>query len=592
MTDLRTAPNEGCRNAHMRPIDPRLLHYARSTRGFILAAVVAGIISAVLIITQARLLSNVIVDVTANGATWKLVAGTVVAIAIVFMTRAALAWLTDVVAVRSSAKAKQELREAALDRIMAQGPAGPAAQSPGDVAALLTRGIDSMDAYYARYLPQLVLSVIVPIAILATVLGQDFLSALIIAVTIPLIPVFMILIGLYTKSRVDRQWRTLASLSGHFLDLISGLPTLVIFGRAQAQAEAIRAMGNRYRSSTMSVLRISFLSSFALELLASLSVALVAVSVGLRLAEGQIQYAPALFVLILAPEAFLPLRLVGQHFHAAAEGLGAAEKIIDFIEGPLPVAGGARQAPQRVRIVVDDLEIAYANRARTALTSTSFVAEPGTVTAIVGASGGGKSTLLSALLGFATPAHGRILVGVDQPLTETDLVSWRSAIGWLPQHPHLISVELDAEPTIRGIIEFGRQPRFSDEQIWDALDLVGLTPQIRALTDGLESRLRADGSGLSVGQRQRLALARAMVGAPPVLLLDEPTAALDPESEDLVARSMRAAADAGATVIVVAHRPAVVDIADQVVRVESGEHGEVFVEEHIQPAALRAGAML
>lgn len=554
----------------MRPVDPRLLRYARSTRGFLIAAVGAGVVSAVLIIVQARLLSQILVDVTANGALWQLVVGSVVALAAVFVTRAALAWLIEVLAVRSSAKAKQELREAALDRILAQGPAGPAAQNPGEIAALLTRGIDSLDAYYARYLPQLVLAVIVPIAILATVLGQDLISAIIIAVTIPLIPIFMALIGMYTKTRVDRQWRTLASLSGHFLDLISGLPTLVIFGRAKAQADAIRAMGDRYRSSTMSVLRISFLSSFALELLASLSVALVAVSVGLRLAEGQIQYAPALFVLILAPEAFLPLRLVGQHFHAAAEGLGAAERIITEIESPLPVAGGSRRVPAQIRIEVVDMEIAYAGRDRTALAPTSFVALPGSITAIVGSSGGGKSTLLAGLLGFAAPVRGEILVGADQPLADTDLVSWRASIGWLPQNPHLISPSLDREPTIRGIIECGRIPRFSDEQLWQVLEEVGLAPQIRALTLGLDARLQADGSGLSVGQRQRLALSRALVGAPSVLLLDEPTAALDPVSEDLVSRSMRSAADAGAIVIVVAHRPAVIDLADQVVRVEAG----------------------
>jgi ABC-type transport system involved in cytochrome bd biosynthesis fused ATPase/permease subunit len=381
---------------------------------------------------------------------------------------------------------------------------------------------------------------------------------------------FMALIGMYTKTRVDRQWRTLASLSGHFLDLISGLPTLVIFGRAKAQADAIRAMGDRYRSSTMSVLRISFLSSFALELLASLSVALVAVSVGLRLAEGQIQYAPALFVLILAPEAFLPLRLVGQHFHAAAEGLGAATRIIADIESPLPVAGGSRRVPAQIRIEVVDVEIAYAARDRTALAPTSFVALPGSITAIVGSSGGGKSTLLAGLLGFAAPVRGEILVGPDQPLADTDLVSWRACLGWLPQNPHLISPSLDREPTIRGIIECGRIPRFSDEQLWQVLEQVGLAPQIRALTLGLDARLQADGSGVSVGQRQRLALSRALVGAPPVLLLDEPTAALDPVSEDLVSRSMRSAADAGAIVIVVAHRPAVIDLADQVVRVEAG----------------------
>jgi ATP-binding cassette subfamily C protein CydCD len=216
------------------------------------------------------------------------------------------------------------------------------------------------------------------------------------------------------------------------------------------------------------------------------------------------------------------------------------------------------------------VEIAYAGRDRTALAPTSFVAVPGSITAIVGSSGGGKSTLLAGLLGFAAPVRGEILVGPDQPLTDTDLVSWRSCLGWLPQNPHLISPSMDREPTIRGIIECGRIPRFSDEQLWQVLEEVGLAPQIRALTLGLDARLQADGSGLSVGQRQRLALSRALVGAPPVLLLDEPTAALDPVSEDLVSRSMRSAADAGAIVIVVAHRPAVIDLADQIVRVEAG----------------------
>ena len=544
----------------MRPVDPRLLTYARSTRGFLVVAVVIGTLTAALVIWQARLLSGVIVDVTADSAAWTDVWIAVVLIVGVFALRALLAWGAEAAAVRSSARAKRELREAAISHAVALGPLGPAGRDPGAVASLVTRGIDALDSYFARYLPQLVLAVIVPVAVLATVIGQDLLSALIIAVTLPLIPIFMILIGLYTKRRVDRQWRTLSLLSGHFLDLISGLPTLKIFGRAKTQAAAIEAIGDRYRSTTMSVLKITFLSSLALELLASLSVALVAVSVGLRLAEQQIAYSVALFVLVLAPEAYLPLRLVGQHFHAAAEGLGAADRMFAIIETPLPVAGGTRVPTAHAAIDVDRVVVRYADRPESGSIPVTFTAGPGSITALVGPSGGGKSSLLAALLGFAAVNEGEIRIGGVR-LDELDLAGWRAGIGWLPQHPVLIDAALDPRPTVRAIVDMGRG--LPDETVADAMRRAGLTDEI-----GLDRTLAADGSGLSVGQRQRLALARALAGNPPVLLLDEPTAALDGDSEATVVEAIRGAASSGAAVIVVAHRPALVEVSDQVVLVE------------------------
>lgn len=563
----------------MRPVDPRLLRFARSTRGFIALTVVLGTVTAVLVIVQARLLSDVVVSVTSEGATWPEVAAAVGAVALIFLARAFVVWLVEVGAVRSSAKAKAELRAATVEHVLRLGPA--ATQDPGELAALTTRGIDALDGYFARYLPQLVLAVIVPIAVLLTVVGQDILTAVIIAITLPLIPIFMVLIGLYTRSRVDRQWRTLGTLSGHFLDLVSGLPTLIAFGRAKAQASAIREIGNRYRSATMGVLRISFLSSLALELLASLSVALVAVTVGVRLAEGQIQYSVALFVLILAPEAYLPLRLVGQHYHAAAEGLGAAERLFIVLETPVPTSGTTAVPRGPVTVDVADLVLQYPGAPP--LDPTTFRATPGSITALVGTSGGGKSTLLAALLGFLAPAAGQISVeapGGRVDLADADVAAWRRRAAWLPQRARLVSADLAEEPTLADVVRLGR-PDVTDEQVWGALMRAGVAEEIRGLPDGLTTSMRADGSGLSVGQQQRIALARCLVGDPDVLLLDEPTAALDPESESAVVAAIQAEAARGATVIVVAHRPTLVAVADQVVRVG----GDLL--RHPEPAPIR-----
>ncbi len=553
----------------MRPLDPRLLRYARSTRGFIALAVVLGVVTAVLVIVQARLLSDVIVRVTAEGAGWPEVRDTAVAVLGVFVARALLAWLAEVAAVRASARAKQQLRESALTHVLALGPAGPAAHSPGETAALITRGIDALDGYYARYLPQLVLAVIVPVAVLLTVLGQDLLSTLIIAVTLPLIPVFMALIGMYTKTQVDRQWRTLAVLSGHFLDLVSGLPTLKAFGRARSQVAAIRGIGDRYRSTTMGVLRVSFLSSLALELLATLSVALVAVSVGLRLAEGQITYPVALFVLLLAPEAYLPLRLVGQHFHAAAEGLGAADRVFTILETPAPTGGDVALPAGPVTVVVEDLRVSYPGRPDPALAGATFSALPGTVTAVVGGSGGGKSTLLNAILGFAGPSHGRVAASVDGVVVDVgslDLEAWRARIAWLPQRAQLPGSDVSGAPSVGEAVRL-RTPA-SDDAVWRALEAAGLADEIRALPSGLATRLEEDGTGLSVGQLQRLSLARALVAPVDLVLLDEPTAALDARTESAVVGAIQRLAERGTTVIVVAHRPALVEIAHQIVRLE------------------------
>jgi len=542
----------------MKPVDPRLFRYARSTRRFFIISILSGSLTALFVILQAWFLSSILVDVIGNGTTLGSVSFAIMALVLTFAARAILIWISDTVATRSAGVAKSELRQAAMSVLINQGKAG---MSAGEIAALATRGIDALDNYFSRYLPQLVLAVIVPVSIIVVIFTQDLISALIVVFTIPLIPVFMILIGMFTQQKVDRQWQTLNRLSGHFLDLISGLPTLKIFGRAQTQVKIIEKVGSEYRSSTMGVLRISFLSSLVLELLASLSVALVAVSIGLRLAEGQMAFSIGLFVLILAPEVYLPLRLIGQHFHAAAEGLGAADKLFALIESdPLDAASGI-DVESHVPIQITNLEVAHFGSENIALSPTTFTAQPGTVTAIVGASGSGKTTLLRALLGVIPIRGGSIQLG-QAPIGEVSLDSWHKKIGWLPQEPHLFSSDLGGSPTIRGVVDLSGEA--SDTKIWEILEISHIAAEIRPI--GLDHELKS-GAGLSGGQLQRLALARALMGDPSVLILDEPTAAVDVASEMLIAQTLREFANENGIVILVAHRPGLLSIADQIVRV-------------------------
>lgn len=554
----------------MRPVDPRLLRYARSTRGFLVLAVILGAVTAVLVIVQARLLATAIVEVAEGRADLSTTTGVLIGLAAVVAGRAAVAWAAEMAAYRTSARAKADLREAALAHVLRLGPAGPAARDPGAAATLITRGIDALDAYFARYLPQLMLAVIVPLAIIATVIGQDLVSAIIIAVTLPIIVVFMVLIGLYTRAQVQRQWSTLSRLSGHFLDLVSGLTTLKVLGRAQAQARAIREMGERYRSATMRVLRVSFLSSFALELLASLSVAIVAVTIGVRLVEGGITFSTALFILILAPEAYLPLRLLGQHFHAAADGLGAADELFGILEEPLPNSGTRTDVPARPTLEISGLTVTYPGRTTPALAPTTFTAEPGRIVALVGPSGCGKSTLISVLMGFLAAERGSVTIrGEDDSaidLVDIDADRWRTHIGWVPQTPRLVAPQVDGTPTIVDIVRVGRPDATADE-VRDALRAAGILDEIEALPEGLRTPLADDGSGISEGQRRRIALARALIRNSAILLLDEPTAALDGTSEDAVIAALTSAAAAGTVVIVVAHRPALIEVADAIVRI-------------------------
>ncbi|MFD3363029.1 thiol reductant ABC exporter subunit CydD [Streptomyces albidoflavus] len=557
----------------MKPIDPRLLRYARATRFFLAAVVVLGALGAGLVIAQAMLLAELIVSSFEQRFDTGDLTTPLLLLVAVALGRALVSWLTELAAHRASAAVTSELRMRLVERAGQLGPGWLGDRRTGSLIALATRGVDALDDYFARYLPQLGLAVVVPVAVLARIVTEDWVSAAIIVVTLPLIPLFMALIGWATQSRMDRQWGLLSRLSGHFLDVVAGLPTLKIFGRAKAQAESIRRITHDYRRATLRTLRIAFLSSFALELLATLSVALVAVTIGMRLVHGDMDLYTGLVILVLAPEAYLPLRQVGAQYHAAAEGLAAAEEVFAVLETPVPHRG--TQAPPAGALAFEGVTVRYPGRDAPAVREATFTVEPGETVALVGPSGCGKTTLLQAALGFVAPAEGRVTVG-GTDLAEVDREQWHQRIAWVPQRPQLFA------GTVAENVRLAR-PDASEAEVARALEQAGAREFVAGLPAGAETELGEDGAGLSAGQRQRVALARAFLADRPVLLLDEPTASLDGASEEAVVEAVRRLA-VGRTVLLVVHRPALLAVADRVVRLDEVTKASAGEDERGVPA--------
>ncbi len=408
------------------------------------------------------------------------------------------------------------------------------------------------------------MALLVPLAMFVAVLPVDVLSAVVLLITAPLIPFFMILIGLYATQRSRAQWRALSRMSAHFLDALQGLPTLKLFGRSRAEIERIRAISDRFRDTTMSVLRVAFLSALVLELVSTISVAIVAVEIGLRLLYARITFADAFFVLVVAPEFYLPLRLLGTRFHAGMSGFAAAERIFAVLETPLPPAPAdtLETLPAQVTSLrFEDVAYAYDAGERPALNGVSFAIQPGEKVALVGPSGAGKSTIVQLLLRFVDPTGGQITVdGV--PLALIPAALWRAQIAWVPQRPHLF------QATIADNIRLGR-PDAPLEDVVRAAEQAHADAFIRALPQGYATPIGERGARLSGGQAQRIALARAFLKDAPLLLLDEPTANLDVETEsllqDAMARLMR-----DRTTLIVAHRLPTVANADRIIVLDGG----------------------
>ncbi|MFJ9951498.1 thiol reductant ABC exporter subunit CydD [Kitasatospora sp. NPDC091207] len=550
----------------MKPVDPRLLAHARTTRVFLAGSVLLGGAGAALVVAQASLIAEIVVRAFQQRAGLGELTTPLVWLALTAVGRGLVGWLTELTAHRSVARVKSTLRRRLLDHATALGPAYLAGRRTGELTTLATRGVDALDDYFARYLPQLALAVVVPVIVLLRVVGADFTSAAIIAGTLPLIPLFMVLIGMATQSRMDRQWETLSRLSHHFLDVVAGLPTLKVFGRARAQAATIARITADYRRATLRTLRIAFISSFALELLSTLSVALVAVTVGFRLVDGTLDLETGLLILILAPEVYFPIRQVGALYHSSVEGLTAADELFQVLETPLPPAGRV-PAPALAGAVVEaaGLTVTHPGRTAPALDGAALTLRPGSTTALTGPSGAGKSTLLAVLLGLTAPDAGGVRItaadGRTYELAELEPESWRRQIAWVPQHPYLFA------GTVADNLRLYR-PDATEDELGAALRSAHALEFVRQLPRGLATVLGEDGSGLSAGQRQRLALARVLlVDDRPLVLLDEPTAGLDGASEAAVVEAVRElAADPARTVLLVAHRPALLAVADRLVR--------------------------
>lgn len=538
----------------------------------VLAALAAA--SALAIIIQADALAEVLANaVTAQSPADALASGLLL-FGGALAGRAVLTWVGQMVAQRTAATVKERLRRDALAHAQRLGPGWLAGRHSGGIATTLGRGLDALDPYFTGYFPQLFHAAIVPLAVLVYLFTTDVAAALVICVTLPLIPVFGVLVGLQTKRVTARQWRALERLGGRFLDLVAGLPTLRAFGRASAQARAVQASAEEHRAATMSTLRMAFLSALVLELVATLSVALVAVPVGLRLLGGNLDLHTALVVLLLAPEAYLPLRILGSQFHASTEGLEAARRVFAILDTPVimndPVLynewivhdhGSGRGS----MVWLDRVTVRYPNRSDPALDQATLAVAPGERVALVGPSGSGKSTLLAVVLGLVRPESGRVVVtGAHRqpldPATEFDM--WRPHVAWVPQRPHLFA------RSVADNIRLGA-PEATQDEVEHAARLAAADSFIEQLPQGYETELGERGVGLSAGQRQRIALARAFLRDAPVLILDEPTAGLDASSEAAVIDATRRLM-AGRTVLVVAHRPAMVADADRVVRLDSG----------------------
>jgi len=543
-------------------LDPRLVRRARPVRMLLAVDAVLGVAAALLVLAQAALLARV----AARGFTGVPLAGLTLPLVLLVAAsagRALSSWGFEVVGRRAASDVLSQLRLDVVEHRLRDRPAALDAVESADVATAAVAGVDALEATFARYLPQLVLAAVVPIAVIAFAVLIDPLTAGLMLLTLPLVPVFMWLVGRHTERRTRERWETLARLSTHFLDVVRGLPTLRAYNRGAVQAERISAVSDDYRRATMGTLRVAFLSGTVLELAATMGIALVAVTVGVRLVEGRLGFEAGLTVLVLAPELYLPLRNLAAQYHASADGRAVSGRLLDLLDEPPEVVPGRRRPPdvRAVPIRLEAVSFSYPGRLGTVLDRVHLELAPGETVALVGPSGSGKSTLASLLLRLAEPTSGRITVGgVD--LAECDARAWRSRIAWVPQHPTLF------RGTVADTIRLG-DAAASDARVAEAAALAGAAAFISELPDGYGTIVGDGGRALSAGEVERLALARAFLRDAGLVVLDEPTANLDRRSAELVEDAIDRLR-VGRTVLLVVHSPELTALADRVVTLTAG----------------------
>ena len=554
----------------MAPLDPRLVRRAAAVRRMLVADCVLGVVAALLVLVQAVLIARIAAR-GFEGAALDAVAVSLAVLLAVVVARSATAWGFEVVGRRAATDVLSRLRLELVERRLRGQPAALDGAASAEVATTAVGGAAALETTFARYLPQLVLAVVVPLAVLSLVAVVDPLSAGVMLLTLPLVPVFMWLIGRYTERRTEERRQALAVLATHFLDVVRGLPTLRAFNRGSAQSERIADVSDRYRRTTMGTLRVAFLSGAVLELAATLGIALVAVTIGVRLVRGGLGLEAGLTVLVLAPELYLPLRNLASQFHASADGRAAAGRLLDLIDVPPAARSGTALAPspREASVRLEGVSFSYPSRGGLVLDGVDLELTPGETVALVGPSGAGKSTIAALLLGFVEPSAGHITVSsVD--LARCDARRWRSQLAWVPQRPTLF------RGTVADNIKLG-DPDADDERVCEAAALAGADAFIRALPAGYATVVGEGGTPLSAGQLQRIAIARAFLRDAPFVILDEPTANLDRTSSEIVAEAV-ARLGAGRTVLLAVHDAALAARADRIVRLEAGRIVDLAAE--------------